>query len=124
MFFDINARKEKQFGCVINDKLIFCGDEPLNESLFGFAKDKEWLIHESFCLDSEKETLRAYQTGHCTVKDASITAQKLNAKNLIILHTEDNDLLNRKNLYTNEAKEYFEGNVYVPNDLETIEIDI
>jgi ribonuclease Z len=73
-------------------------------------------------LDREKDIYKAYQTGHCTVKEASITAQKINTKNLIILHTEDNDLSQRKKLYTNEAKKYFNGNVFVPNDLEVIEI--
>lgn len=121
-FFDILAKKEKQFGFVINNTLMFCGDEPLNETLFDFAKDKEWLIHESFCLGEGKDVNIAYQTGHCTVKEASIIAQKVNAKNLIILHTEDNDLQNRKESYTNEAKEFFVGKVFVPNDLETIEI--
>ena len=43
-------------------------------------------------------------------------------QNLIILHTEDNDLKNRKKLYTSESRKYFNGNVYVPNDLEIIEI--
>ena len=122
MFFNIHAKKEKQFGFVINDKLIFCGDEPLKEDLFFFAKNKEWLIHESFCLDSEKDTYKAHQTGHCTVKEASITAQTINAKNLILLHTQDNDLKNRKYYYTNEAKIYFNGNVLVPDDLETINL--
>lgn len=121
-FFDIHAKKDKQFGFVVDDKLAFCGDEPLKEDLFEFAKNKEWLIHESFCLDNEEEIYKSHQKGHCTVKEASITAQTINAKNLIILHTEDNDLKNRKNLYTNEAKKFFSGNVFVPNDLETIEI--
>lgn len=121
-FFDIHAKKDKQFGFVIEDKLAFCGDEPLNEDLFEFTKNREWLIHESFCLDIEKEKYKPHQKGHCTVKEASITAQAINAKNLIILHTEDNDLKNRKKLYTNEAKTYFEGKVFVPNDLETIKL--
>ena len=90
--------------------------------MFDFAKNKKWLIHESFCLDNEEEIYKSHQKGHCTVKEASITAQTINAKNLIILHTEDNDLKNRKKLYTNEAKTFFNGNIYVPNDLEVIEL--
>jgi len=121
-FFDIHAKKDKQFGFVIDEKLAFCGDEPLKEDLFDFVKNKEWLIHESFCLDNEEEMYKSHQKGHCTVKEASITAQIINAKNLIILHTEDNDLKNRKKLYTNEAKKYYAGNIFVPTDLETIEI--
>lgn len=121
-FFDIHAKKDKQFGFVIEDKLAFCGDEPLKEDLFDFAKNKEWLIHESFCLDNEEDIYQAHQKGHCTVKEASIIAQTTNAKNLIILHTEDNDLKNRKKSYTSEAKKHFNGNVFVPNDLEIIKL--
>ena len=29
---------------------------------------------------------------------------------------------NRKELYTKEGKAYFSGKIYVPNDLETIEL--
>ena len=121
-FFDINASKEKQFGLILNEKLVFCGDEPLKENLFSLAKNKEYLIHESLCLDSEKEIYNPYKLGHCTVKDASITADILKVKNLIILHTEDNNLQNRERLYTSEAKKYFSGKIFVPNDLEIIEI--
>lgn len=122
VFFDIHAKKDKQFGFIVDEMLAFCGDEPLNEELFDFIRNKEWLIHESFCLDNEEEVYSPHQKGHCTVKEASITAQTINAKNLVILHTEDNDLSNRKKRYTNEAKVYFNGNIYVPNDLEVIEI--
>lgn len=121
-FFDIHAKKDKQFAFVIDDKLAFCGDEPLDKELFDLANNKEWLIHESFCLDSEKEEFKPHQKGHCTVKEASITANTLNVKNLILVHTEDNDLKNRKKSYTNEAKKYFGGNVFVPDDLEVIEL--
>ena len=121
-FFDIQARKDKQFGFVVENKLGFCGDEPLNENLMDFLKDKEWLIHESFCLDCEAEKYKPHAKGHCTVKEASVIAQQLNVKNLIILHTEDNNLKKRKKLYTKEAKTYFKGKVFVPNDLETIRL--
>jgi len=121
-FFDINAKKDKQFGFAIGNKLIFCGDEPLKETLFEFAKNKEWLIHESFCLDCEEAIYQPHQKGHCTVKEASITAEVINAKKLILLHTQDNNLIDRKSLYTQEAKKYFSGNIFVPNDLETINL--
>lgn len=34
-------------------------------------------------------------------------------------HTEDKNIERRKELYTAEAKAYYNGNVYVPEDLET-----
>ena len=43
-------------------------------------------------------------------------------KNLVLYHTEDTRLAERKALYTKEAAEYFSGNVYVPDDLEEIDL--
>ena len=125
-FIDIQAQKEKQFGFkmeVSNNKyLTFLGDEPYNEKLFEIAKNSDWLLHEAFCLDDEEDIYHSHEKGHCTVKEASEIANNLNAKNLILWHTMDNDLENRKELYTNEAKQYFNGNIYIPNDLEIIEL--
>ena len=121
-FFDIHAKKEKQYGFFIGEKFAFLGDEPLKEDLFDYVKNKEWVIHESLCLESEKEEYNPHKIGHCTVKEASVTAKAINASNLILVHTEDNDLNNRKELYTKEAKEFFNGDVYVPNDLDIIEL--
>ena len=46
----------------------------------------------------------------------------LNIKNLLLWHCIDNDMKNRKELFTKEAKEHFRGNVFVPNDLDEIEL--
>ena len=37
-------------------------------------------------------------------------------------HTVDTDLENRKILFTEDAHKYYDGNVFVPDDLEVIEI--
>ena len=52
-----------------------------------------------------------------------MNAEKLNAKHLVLYHTEDTALNRRKESYTAEAKEYFSGDVFVPDDLDVIEID-
>jgi len=120
-FFDILSKKDEQFGFDINDKFfVFAGDEPLNELFFEKFMNCEWLIHESFCLDSEKEIFNPYEKTHCTVVDAGKVAKALNAKNLIIWHTADNQLATRKENYTKEAKQVFDGNVFVPDDLDVI----
>ena len=116
------AKKDKQFGFIVDDRLVFCGDEPLSEDLFDLVKNKDWLIHESFCLDIDKDLFKPHQKGHCTVKDAAIIAKNVNVKNLVLIHTEDKDLKNRKILYASETKMFYDGNVIVPNDLETIEL--
>ena len=56
------------------------------------------------------------------MKDACEAAQKLHVENLVLYHTEDTDIRNRKERYTAEGKQYFDGNLYVPDDLEAIEL--
>ena len=67
-----------------------------------------------------KEETKPYEKKHSTVKVASNIAEKLNVKNLILYHANDNNLKNRKKLYTEEAKKYFKGDIYVPDDLDII----
>lgn len=124
--FDILSTKAKQYGFTMyygdNKKLTCCGDEPYNEKEEPYAKDSDFLLHEAFCLYSQKDIFKPYQKNHSTAKDAAELAQKLNVKNLVLYHTEDKNIDKRKELYTDEAKEYFSGNVYVPYDLENINL--
>ena len=41
---------------------------------------------------------------------------------LVLYHSSDNNLKDRKKLYTEEAKQYFNGNIFVPDDLDVIEL--
>lgn len=122
--FDILSKKEKQFGfsTVLPDGKRLCclGDEPYNPANEIHAKGTDWLLSESFCLYEHRETFQPYEKNHVTVKDAAEQAQELGVKNLILYHTEDWNIAHRKELYTAEAKEHFTGNVFVPEDLETI----
>lgn len=44
-------------------------------------------------------------------------------KNLVLWHTEDETTFGiRKDVYTKEAKTFFDGNIYVPDDFDTIEL--
>ena len=125
IFFDIKARGTKQFGfeCNINNKrLVFLGDETLNIDLYERVRNADYVMHEAFCLDSEEKIFHAYEKNHSTVKSASEVMNKLNVKNLILYHTEESHGIERKELYTKEGQENFNGNVIVPNDLEVIEI--
>ena len=78
------------------------------------------MLHEAFCLDGEKERYRPYEKKHSTVKDACETAEKLGVKNLLLYHTEDSDMENRKARHTAEGRLYYTGNLYVPDDLEEV----
>lgn len=125
-FFDIGSTKAKQFGFTMESvnggKLTCCGDEPFCECERAYAQDSKWLLHEAFCLFSQADIFSPYEKHHSTAKDACELAQSLNVENLVLYHTEDKNLAKRKELYTNEGKQYYTGNLYVPDDLEVIEL--
>jgi len=125
-FFDIRSTKAKQFGFCIEldcgEKLTCCGDEPCSPCCEKYAKDSKWLLHEAYCLYSEAARFSPYEKHHSTVKDACERAERLGVKNLLLYHTEDKNILNRKKLYKEEGRKYYSGNLYVPDDLETIEL--
>ncbi|WP_287822848.1 MBL fold metallo-hydrolase [Clostridium sp.] len=124
--FDIKSTKQLQFGFTAKlkngKKLAFLGDEPLNDSVFNYVNESQYLMHEAFCLYSQREKFKPYEKHHSTVKDACENAAKLQVENVILFHTEDKNLSKRKELYTEEGKEYFKGNIIVPDDLEVIEL--
>ena len=77
-------------------------------------------MHEAFCLYSEKDIFAPYEKHHSTVKDTCGLAEKLNIKNLVLYHTEDKNIKNRKALYKEEGSKYYTGNLCIPDDLEII----
>ena len=125
-FFDILSTKAKQYGFRMEldggKMLTCCGDEPLNGELEKYAKGSEWMMHEAFCLYSEADIFDPYEKHHSTVKDACELAERMGVKNLLLYHTEDKNLANRKAMYSEEGKPYYHGNLWIPDDLETIEI--
>lgn len=125
-FFDIGSTKILQYGFTTklesSRKLTFLGDEPYREPLYEYAVNADYLMHEAFCLYSQKDIFKPYEKHHATVKDACENAAKLRVKNLILYHTEDKNIINRKELYINEGINYFNGNIIVPEDLEIIDI--
>ena len=122
----VESEKGEQFGFILSydgKRLVFGGDEPLRGALLASAQDAKYLIHDAFCLEKDRERYRPQEIGHSTVKDAAQTAQTIRAKNLILVHTEDATFGERKSLYTQEAREFFDGNVIVPDDLEVVEME-
>ena len=105
---------------ILSKKLTCCGDEPYNPCEKQFAENSTWLLHEAFCLESEADIFHPYEKHHSTVADASKLAEELHVKNLLLYHTEDINLLRRKELYQNEGRKYFNGIIFVPEDLETL----
>lgn len=125
-FFDINSTKAKQYGFSMElgdgTYLTCCGDEPYNESESKYLENCSWLLHEAFCLHSQADIFHPHEKHHSTVKEACELAQHKNIKNLVLYHTEDKNITERKALYTKEGKEFYSGNLYVPEDLDIIEL--
>jgi len=126
MFFDICSTKAKQYGFRMDigegRVLTCCGDEPLTGSVEHYAIGSDWMLHEAFCLYSQADIFDPYEKHHSTVKDACELAERLGVKNLLLYHTEDRNLLNRAALYAEEGKHFFHGSLWIPEDLESIEL--
>lgn len=127
-FFDIHSTKATQFGFCMNlgqdRKLTCCGDEPYTSWVEVYAKGSDWLLHEAFCLYSQRDVFDPYEKHHSTVKDACERAEQLNCKNLLLYHTEDRILAERKKLYSEEGNQYYHGNLFILDDLEVIRIEM
>ena len=125
-FFDIGSSKAKQFGFTMDlgggKKLTCCGDEPFSERERPYAENSEWLLHEAFCLYSQRDIFKPYEKHHSTVKDACELAETLNVRNLLLYHTEDSDIAGRKRLYAEEGRPFFRGNLLIPDDMEEIQL--
>ncbi|MGL5272242.1 MAG: MBL fold metallo-hydrolase [Phocaeicola sp.] len=123
-FFDIHSTKLKQFGFSMVDKkgkrFTFLGDEPYNEQERVYVEGADWLLHEAFCLYSERERFKPYEKHHATVKEACEVAEQLGVKNLLLFHTEDKCITERKKLYSEEGRAYYSGNLFIPDDLEVL----
>ena len=130
--FDIQSTKEKQFGfraeLPSSDEsgkplvLACLGDESYNELNRRYIVGADWMMCEAFCLYADRDTFKPYEKCHSTALDAGKLAEELGVKNLILYHTEEKTLANRKENYTREAAENFKGRIFVPDDLEVIEL--
>ena len=125
-FFDVLSTKMLQFGFTfrLEDSRLLCclGDEPYNPACKAPVEDSHWLLNEAFCLYGQRERFKPYEKHHSTVLDAAKLAAELNVPHLVLWHTEDANIENRKRLYTDEARQAYSGDLHVPDDLEVIEL--
>ncbi len=125
-FFDIHSTKILQFGFTLKlhngQRLTFLGDEPYNPACHLAVEGSDWLLSEAFCLKEQAGDFKPYQKHHSTAADAANVAEELGAAHLVLWHTEDTQLDRRKELYTREARSCYTGDVYVPDDLDVIEL--
>ena len=125
-FFDIQSTKAKQCGFRMEIAggrfLTCCGDEPLTPPVEKYAEGSAWMMHEAFCLYSQADIFDPYEKHHSTVKDACELAERLGIENMLLYHTEDRNLSDRKVLYREEGEKYYHGTLWIPEDPEVIEI--
>ena len=123
-FFDIHSTKMKQLGFTMalagGGKLCCLGDEPYNPACAAYVQGADWLLCEAFCLYGDRERFKPYEKHHSTVKDACELARQLDIPHLVLWHTEDRRLAQRKALYTEEGRAYYDGDLHVPNDLDVL----
>lgn len=126
-FFDILSTKAKQFGFTARFadglQLACLGDEPFNEHCRPYVAGSDWLLSEAFCRYGDREIFKPYEKNHSTVKEACETAADLAAKSLLLYHTEDKNMAGRKANYLKEGRQYYTGNIHVPDDLEVISLE-
>lgn len=126
-FFDINAAKVKQFGFNMdlgnNETFSFIGDETCNPKTEKYIHNTTWLFADAYMAGKEAEEYDPItKHHHSTVRFVAELCERLCIKNVILSHTIDTDLENRKASFIRDAKVYYGGNVFVPDDLEVIDI--
>ena len=95
---------------------------PQSETATGSEKSLTNLFSFDIEFQSQADIFHPYEKHHSTVKDACQLAEELKVENLLLYHTEDKNIAQRKELYHNEGKEYFNGNILIPDDLESFEL--
>ncbi len=124
-FFNVHSTKAKQVGFRMQladgTGMLFCGDEPYREEEAPYAKGCSWMLHEAFCRHADADRFHPYEKSHSTVRDACMTAQTLGIPHLVLFHTEDQTPQRQIN-YLHEGRQYYDGDLYVPEDLDTIEL--
>lgn len=122
--FDIGSTKARQFGYRIilpdGQRFVCLGDEPYNERNEALCRAADWLLCEAFCLHADAGVFKPYEKHHSTALDAGRLAATLGVKHLVLYHTEDTTLANRRSAYSAEAAQNFTGTIHVPNDGEIL----
>ena len=126
-FFNTHSRKTEQYGFHMesqNGQRIVCtGDEPCQPVCGHYLESADWLFHEAFCTDADTDVFRPHLIGHGTVKEAALLARKHHVRNIVLWHTEDRPPSPlRRERYGEEARSVFRGGVYIPDDLDIIDL--
>ena len=100
-------------------KLVYTGDtRPVAETV-EIAEDADLLIHDATFADDRVD--RASETGHSTAGQAAEIARRAGAKRLALVHISSRYAGDVSDHET-EAAEIFDGEAFVPNDGQSIDV--
>lgn len=124
-FFDIFSDKTKQFGF----KAVFRQEKFSPVSVMNRSMKNAEILFKTVIILCVKLFVFTVKKIFLSLTKNS-TAQRLMpenlqrvfCKNLILYHTEDETLQTRKRTYTSEARTVFNGNIFVPDDFEVIDL--
>jgi ribonuclease Z len=125
-FFDIYSKKARQMGYRLEfengTSMVFSGDEPIDAENYTYLKDCDWLFSEAFCLYRDRDIYTPYAYHHNTVKESCELAEKFGIKHLALWHTVDAYGDKKRTLYLEEGRQYFSGDLVIPEDLDVINL--
>lgn len=95
-------------------KVVYTGDTAFSENVVKEAMNANVLIHEATFDESMQE--EAIARKHSTVKDAAITAEKANVKNLVLTHLSSRYGKEDEEQLIKQARKYYKGNIIIAYD--------
>ncbi|UPM42073.1 ribonuclease Z [Halocatena salina] len=100
-------------------RLVYTGDTRPTDVTVSEARDADLLIHDATFADDN--AARAQQTHHATAREAADVASRAGAKRLALVHvsTRYGGAVDR---LEHEAREAFDGETFVPDDGQEIEV--
>lgn len=101
--------------------VVYTGDTRPSASVAEVAENADLLIHDSTFTEDERD--RASKTGHSTATQAAEIARRGEVDRLALTHVSSRYAGNAAQLQR-EASEVFDGEVFVPNDGDTVEIPV
>ncbi|WP_132058997.1 ribonuclease Z [Halorussus amylolyticus] len=100
-------------------KFVYTGDTRPSETVTEIADDADLLIHDATFADDRAE--RARKTAHSTARQAGEVASEANVARLALTHISSRYAGETPD-HRSEAREVFDGDVFVPDDGEMREI--
>ena len=124
--FSTYSDKVDQIGVLFSTRdgkrICYLGDEPYVPRQKCYAEQADYLLLEAICLAGALPREKLLQMNHSTVREAATSAQSLGVPNLVLIHGEDQEIETRKARYTAEAETVYSGKIYVPDDLDVIDL--